>query len=246
MDLYLFEILISLLYLIFGVRLSSLGQRTGGGPERLLGIHYLCSGVSYACFEISVVVESGAVWIEFIGRALYSVGLVPLLLFTRNVFRRDVRWATWLVWGMSTCLFVGVTFSALGGDFEGVTISNPWFWPDWVGYTVPYAWIGMEAALAYSAANKRARIGFAEPVLANRFLLWALFGLLTTMSSIALIPLYIEVEATGVWPAWGDYFVGGLEFSGMTALWLAFFPPKAYLRLIHRSDPVPDAGSATA
>lgn len=234
MDLYLFECLIALIYLTFGARLSSLSQRTGGGPERLLGIHYLCSGVSYALFEIPSVIEIGTVWIEFTGRILYGAGVVPLLLFTRNVFRRDARWATGLVWGMSTCLFVGVTFSALGGDLEGVTLSNPWFWAEWVGYTVPYAWIGVEAALAYSAANKRARLGLAEPVLANRFLLWAFFGLLATMSSIALVPLYIEVEATGVWPAWGDYFVGGLEFAGMIALWLAFFPPAAYLRWIDR------------
>ena len=42
-------------------------------------------------------------------------------------------------------LLVGVVGSAAVGDWEGVyALSNPWFWPEWAGMTLPFIWFGIE------------------------------------------------------------------------------------------------------
>jgi hypothetical protein len=173
------------------------------------------------------------VWILVLARIIYSVGIVPLLVFTRDVFRADARWARALVWAIALSLFSGVLLSTLEGDIEGLVVGSPWFWCDWIGYTAPYVWIAAEAGIAYGAARKRLRLGFCDPESAHRFLLWALFGFFAGVSSITFIPLYLEFSATQVWPDWGDYLSGGLEAAATAVLWFVFFPPGFYRRWVN-------------
>ena len=109
---YLLENLAGLIYLTVGIRLLCLSRRTGEAPERLLGLHYVCAGVSYLLYEFPGVVGFDSVWNAFAGRVVYAVGVVPLLCFARGVFRRDARWALGLAWGTGLVLFAGVAFSA--------------------------------------------------------------------------------------------------------------------------------------
>ena len=110
---------------------------------------------------------------------------VWVAFFTLRVFRAEAIWAKVLA-GANVLLFVvGVSLSALGGDYEGYTVSNPWFWLEWCGYTLPYVWLTAEAILAYRRARKRQRIGLANAMVTNRYLLWALYG---TLSVVAKAP----------------------------------------------------------
>jgi hypothetical protein len=234
---YIFDVVAALIYLIVGIRLFALSRRTHGRPEFLLALNYLCMGVSYLLYELPSVVGHDVPWIIIVARAIYSVGIVPLLLFTREVFRSGSRWANVLVWTNSLVLFSGVLFSTLEGDIEGLMVTSVWFWCDWAGYMVPYIWITAEALLAYSGAKKRLQLGICEPELANRFLLWAFFGIFAALAGIALIPLYLELAATQAWPDWGDYTMGALEAAATVMLWFVFFPPAFYRRWV-ASPPV--------
>ncbi len=234
-ELYLFSVLSALVYLTVGIRLFALSRRTRERAEFLLAMNYLCTGVSYVLYEFPGLLGNDPTWSLIVARVIYSVGIVPLLLFTRDVFRRGSRWANALVWANSLILFSGVFFSTLDGDIEGLIVGSVWFWCDWIGYTAPYIWIGAEALLAYSAAIKRQRLGFCKPDVPNRYLLWALFGILAALAGVALIPLYLEYATTQVWPRWGDYASGGLEAAATLALWFAFFPPAFYRRWVNRA-----------
>ena len=238
-DLYIFSVIAALAYLAVGIRLFALSRSTRGRPEYLLALNYLCTGVSYCLYEFPILFEFDHTWTLIAARIIYSVGIVPLLLFTRDVFRGDVRWANALVWTTALVLFCGVFFSTLDGDIEGLIVSSVWFWCDWIGYTAPYIWISAEALIAYSAARKRQRVGLCKPEVPNRYLLWALFGILTTLAGIALIPLYLEYATTQVWPRWGDYTSGGLEAAATVALWFVFFPPAFYRRWVNRAAAAP-------
>ncbi len=241
-DLYIFELITGLVYLIVGIRLFALSRRTRERPEYLLALNYLCLGVSYFLYQFPGTPGTHLMWVLVAARIIYSVGIVPLLLFTRDVFRDGSRWANALVWTNALVLFSGVFFSTLDGDIEGLIVSSVWFWCDWIGYTAPYIWISTEASIAYSAARKRKRVGLCEPDVPNRFLLWALFGIFAALASIALIPLYLEVAATQVWPSWGDYTSGGFETAGTVVLWFVFFPPAFYRRWVNRNAAVPSDG----
>ncbi len=232
---YSLNVIAGLLYLVVGIRLYSLSRRTGERPEYLLALSYLSSGVSYLLYEIAGLVESSSEWILLVARPIYTVGIVPVLLFTRDVFRRNSPWATAFVWFDTLILFSGVVFSTLEGDIEGLVITSIWFWLDWIGYTAPYIWIAAEASLAYVAAKKRARIGMCTPEIVHCFLLWGWFGALATISDLVLIPLYVAYERSQAWPLWGDFASGGLEAASTLVLWFVFFPPAFYRRWIHRS-----------
>jgi hypothetical protein len=219
--------------------LFALSRRTRERPEYLLALNYLCTGVSYCLYQFPGLFESDQTWTLITARIIYSVGIVPLLLFTRDVFRNGRRWANALVWANTLVLFCGVVFSTLNGDIEGLIVNSVWFWCDWVGYTAPYIWISTEALIAYSAARKRQRLGLCKPEVPIRFLLWALFGVLATLAGAALIPLYLEYATTQVWPRWGDYATGGLEAAGTVVIWFVFFPPAFFRRRVDRAAAAP-------
>jgi hypothetical protein len=236
---YFSNLIAALIYLAVGIRLFVLSRRTRGRPEHLLALTYLCTGVSYCLYEFPSLFELDQAWILILARIIYSVGMVPLLLFTRDVFRSESRWANALVWAIALSLFSGVSVSTLNGDIEGLIVGSVWFWCDWIGYTAPYIWICAEALIAYSSARKRLRMGFCEPDTVNQFLLWALFGFLASLASISLVPLYLEFAVTQVWPDWGDYFAGGLEAAATAVLWFVFFPPTFYQRWVNRAATTP-------
>lgn len=234
---YALDLLAALLYGVVGLRLFALGLRTRGRPARLLALHYLANGVSYLLYEVPYIFEMEGVWVIVAARVIYTFGVIPLLLFTYEVFRRNSRWAIALIWTNAALLFSGAFFSLIGGDAEGLDVSSVWFWCDWVGYTLPYTWIGAEGWIAYRSARKRVLLGLGEPAIAHRFLLWAWFGILAALGGISLIPLSVEYAVTGIWPVWADYVSGGLEASAVVVLWLAFFPPKFYRRWVDRAAP---------
>jgi len=234
-NVYIFDLVTAFIYLAVAIRLFALSRYTRGRPEYLLALNYGCTSVSYVLYEMPDIFQQDLIWVLVAARFIYSAGIVPLLLFTRDVFRDESRWANAIVQTTALSLFSGVFFSMLDGDLEGLNVGSVWFWFDWLGYTVPYVWITAEALIAYSAAKKRLALGFCEPDVPHRYLLWGLFGLFAGLAGIAIVPLYIDYARTETWPRWGDFASGGLEAAGTLMVWLAFFPPAWYRRLIYRS-----------
>jgi hypothetical protein len=202
------------------------------GPWAGLGLYFALTGVSYLLYELPLFLElpSLVTPMFFAGRVVYALAIVPLVLFMRLVFHPGERWASWLAWTSALCLFAGLFFSALSGDLEGMTLSNGWFWVEWVGYTVPFGWVAIDSLLSHSNAVRRARIGLCEAVVVNRYLLWAVFGALQVAVSLAFIPMYSSVSQESLIAAWADALVGGLELASLTLIWFVFFPPLAYRR----------------
>ncbi len=229
---YLLEIIAALAYLVVGGRLLDRARRTGEAPERLLGLYFAFTGVSYLLYELPLFLELPAIVTPmfFAGRVVYALGIVPLALFMRRVFHPGDTWARWLVWACALCLFAGLLFSALAGDLEGMTLSNGWFWVEWIGYTAPFGWVAIDSLLSFANATRRARIGLCEAVVVNRYLLWAIFGALQVAGSLALLPMYSSVAEERLIAAWADALVGGLELASLAVIWFVFFPPVAYRR----------------
>jgi hypothetical protein len=49
-------------------------------------------------------------------------------------------------------------------------------WLGWAGRTLPMLWVSIESFRYYLLLRRRLRLGLADPVLANRFLLWAIWA----------------------------------------------------------------------
>ena len=240
---YIGELLAGVVYLIAGIRLLRLSQRTGEAPERLLGTCFIAIAASAFSYVLPNLPRFESLWtpLNFAGRVFVIPYSVIFALFTWRVFRPEARWGGWLVWGSAILLVVGVGGSAMGGDWEGFSISSGWFWLEWVGYTLPFVWAGSETFAQYSRARRRKQLGLCDPLVCNRYLLWALFGTLQVCLSLVLLPQYATYEATNQFTAAWDALYGAIEIVSIVLIWLVFFSPAFYRRWINRNSPVAKA-----
>jgi hypothetical protein len=237
------ELAAGIFCLIVGARLARLASRTRETPERLLAALFIANGLSYVLYTIPDIFNLESLWtpLNFAGRVTYLPAPVLMAVFTRQVFRREAPWAAWLVYGTAALLVAGVAGSALGGDWEGFTIGNRWFWLEWVGYTVPFGWAGAEALVQYHQARRRLSLGLSDSLICNRLLLWSLFATTQLCVALAILPQYASYEQQNLFSATWDTLIGALEIFSVAAIWLVFFPPAAYRRWIAGGEAVTGA-----
>ena len=236
---YIGELLTAIFYLALGARLLKLASRTRQVPERLLGALFLFSSASYFAYVSPMLLHEDSLWtpLNFLGRVLYLPVPALLAAFTREAFRPDSRWAAWLVWLSVILPVAGVGGSALVGDWEGYSLSNPGFWGEWVGYTFPFGWAGVEAFIQYANARRRREHGLSDPVVCNRYWLWGIYAVLTVIVSLLILPMYAHYARHGEFAAIWDRLVGAVEIASIAAIWVVFFPPVFYRRWIQGSAP---------
>ena len=232
------EFIASIFYLAVGMRLARLASRTGERPERLLSAVFFFSGISYLLYCVPMAVSIEALWtpFNFAGRVTYLPAPIFLALFTREVFRNDSRISTCMVLAIPILLALGVGVSALMGDWEGFSLGNPFFWFEWVGYTIPFAWAGLEAFVAYRSSLRRQRLGLCDRIVSNRLLLWAIFGTVQVALSFVLLHMYAEFETSNAFSALLDGLTGVIELISIALIWLIFFPPRSYQKIFSGSD----------
>ena len=243
-DAYLGELVAGIIYMLAGTRLVLLGLRTRETPERLLGLSFLFIGLSGVVYGFAVVELFRPFWtpLNFIARVAYLPGSMLVAFFTARVFRPNEGWARWLIWGLGALVVAGVGGSVLSGDLEGFSLDNPGFWLEWIGYTVPFGWAAGEAFHQYLQARRRVKVGLCEPSVCNRMLLWSLFGVFQFASSVVVICQYAAFEREQVWSSTWDLLYSGTITSALIVMWIAFFPPKFYVRWINAGAAKP--GSA--
>ncbi|MBW2293628.1 MAG: hypothetical protein JRG89_04350 [Deltaproteobacteria bacterium] len=227
---YAAQLFAALLFLIAGGRLIRLSHRTREAPERLLGLYFTLTGAAYVGWVLPLVVNMGpgAETADYTAWVVYSIGVVPYLIFTRIVFRPTYHWPRWVVMGCVAALALSAIVLTLSGDrYPG--LGNPFFWIQWLGYTVPCAWMALEAMLCRRGAMRRARIGLGNPIVANRYLLLAVFGAFQVLACMSDILLALDYASTQAVSGTSDLILGACELAGIAALWLAFFPSTAYL-----------------
>jgi hypothetical protein len=232
------EFVAGIVYLIVGFRLARLASRTGERPERLLSAMFFFSGTSYLLYAVPMVIPIDALWtpFNFAGRAIYLPAPILIAMFTREVFRSDARFSTWLTYAASALLIIGVGVSAAIGDWEGFSLGNPFFWFEWVGYTIPFAWAGLEAFGQYRSSLRRQRLGLCDRLVCNRLLLWSIWGMGQVALSIVILLMYAHYEAHNEWSALHDGLTGVIEVFCLGLIFLVFFPPRSYRKLVNGAD----------
>ena len=209
---YIGELISALVYLYAGARLLRLSSRTGEVPERLLGAMFLVTGTSFLLYDLPIILDSESLWtpLQFAGRLTFLPAPVLLAVFTRRVFRPEGAWASWMAYGTAILLIAGVGGSVWSGDLEGFSIGSPWFWAEWIGITIPYAWAGMEALAHHRRARRRLRLGLCEPVVCNRYLLWGIFGAAQVLVCVAAVPSYAPISARKITVLWAVVDAGAM------------------------------------
>jgi hypothetical protein len=222
---------------LVGVRVLMLAHRTKGRPELLMGTGMvLIAGVGYpssllAGFGGSVGEMSVPLYAA--GCFLTLVGITLIFAFTQQVFRPQDGWARALVASGGAVMMVSLVGSthALANADEAATsylVARSWLGLAMIGYTACFLWTAIEGIVHHNMAVKRMALGLSDPVIANRFLLWGVFGLMATGINMASA----AGNRLGLDPSRAPLVLvpmGILGGGASVAMYFAFFPPAWYL-----------------
>jgi len=240
---YSMDAIAGVIFLIVGVRFYLLSRQTRQAPEYLIALAFLVWALGYALYDIPYAFaeddQSVAPFFAYTSLLAFNLGNVALALFTREVFRKQQRWAGWLVVAIAVCLVWGLAGSAWVGDWEQVDpIANPGYWPQTVGGLIPAVWMGVEGLAHYARARKRLKVGLCAPLTCHHFLLWGLAGALWSGLEIVVVMQDFIYLSAGDWSGALGIVNGLLEIVPVAMIWLAFFAPAPYRRWIDREAPV--------
>jgi hypothetical protein len=223
--------------LAIGVRLLMLGRHTRGIPELAIGLGFVIGCV------VGYVPETIVLSSDFMSHELEATVLavtqvairlaaISVLVFTYHVFRAREAWAK----GLAVLLVVALAMSWVAFPYTRIFAENSRdiFWYDFfaVARSLALAWGAAESLVYYAKSRRRLRLGLAEALVTNRFLLWGI-GL---ASFTLLMASTLLASAAGIDPAVSGWVL--LEsFAGLvgaSTLWLTFFPGKAYRAFVAR------------
>jgi hypothetical protein len=253
-----------LLSAIVGVRLVRLGRKTGG-PEIWLSFYFLLAaffGFGLSNFVYMSWADAGMALPDGLATLLNGLylfgataGLAALWVFTWRTFRPDSSWAPWLVTLTTSVLAGGFVATGLSGDFALKLVPGTAYWVTWGVRTLAFAWLSIECFRHWGLQRRRLRIGLADPLIANRFLLWGIWStamlLMGHFDPMARVRYVAQFGSTGAFvPELGRPIVLTLVPSSaaagivvMATVYLTFFPTESFTRWV--KGRAPSSESAT-
>ncbi len=230
---------------LVGTRLLALARRTRGLPEASLGAMLLSLiGVGY---PLAILAQAESVFgltaskaIQFASNASIDLGMALPLIFTTYVFRPDSRAARaacyggvfWLAVHLGATLVITVQLERMA---DAITAVGHWAQiPLTIGF-LGFAWSGLESLRYRFLLVRRARLGLADPVVANRMALWGVMGLVTAGGALAnSLFLLLAIDVVGDPMALAVTSCTGIAQAAL--LYLAFLPPRSYLVWVMESQ----------
>jgi hypothetical protein len=217
--------------LLIGLRLLLLSARTRHLPELLVGLAlFLMAGIGYPLSSIARQVPGLApetrAALGCLGALFVVIGVISNTAFIWLLFRRDTGWAR--------ALLAGVTLIG-AGLFAAESLAGSWatgsafFWPG-IPSTIMLSmgWGFVECARYHGMLRRRLRLDLADPVVTDRFRLYAaatLLGFITNAVGWIFWWLRLEMLTDPV----GAPLLAVLGAGSAVFMWLAFLPPQAYL-----------------
>lgn len=218
--------------LVVGLRMMALGARTRRSAELEMGLALLVpGGVGFTVAMLSfgpALTGVAPSTLRALANSSFAAGAIALALFTRQVFRpQGVQWTAFVA---ILCTGIGVSAAGFWIELPRDLLTSPAFWISYAGRMLVYAWAALEALRHYRLGRRRLRIGLAEPLVVNRFLLWAVGN--GAVLGIFVIEL-VSLAELGLHAMFRPLVMTPISVLGLTAaltVWLAFLPPRAYAR----------------
>jgi hypothetical protein len=231
-------LLVTLGLALLSARLFRLAWRTRRLPELLVALYFLAAplGISLS-IRIPRFAPERAEALRATVNALYTVGGVALLLFAWCVFHPRALWARALAWGgsLALCAVWAVELSL------GAYSSDSSFWTRLPAFA-SYLWVFVESLRYHGLLRRRERLDLVDPVVANRFLLFAIW----TGSVVAITVLGAAAGIAGELREGGfrdENSFGSPAVLAVTrlialpmaiAIWLTFLAPARYHAWLRR------------
>jgi hypothetical protein len=173
------------------------------------------------------------------GYASTITGLTAALLFQWRVFWPGARWPLALMALFVGGMAVGWVGYAVSGGLATGRYEGAWVWLLYAGMLATNLWVGIEPLVYYAKLRKRVPLGLADPLVADRFLLWGLGSLaravMVVMGPAAVLALdLLGAEAQLTFSSATLVVASAMGLAASVAYWLTFNPTAAYARWVER------------
>lgn len=238
---------------VVAVRMLRLAARTGEFPELFIGASLLLGGaIGFPPLTLAPVLAGSEPGLAL---RLGLAGLVALHLSSwsnalgwRAIFHPGDRWSRNTAVVCTALLFLslvhrlaGMSVSILGGEPSAQFGSG--YTASLFAQALPYFLMSFSAFRYQAKLRRRLALGLADPVVVNRIALWATTSAVVVVQyAISLARLHVQhlPEVAAIYQT----VVAGLGLVLSVLLYLAFLPPKAYLRRVARRGGVAEAVEA--
>lgn len=247
------------LSLVVGLRLLAKARRGGWPtPELSLALYFLLSAFLATPPQILVYGGMGDPRLavsEASSRALLAfavfamaIGAAAIYVFTWKTFQPERGWAKAIVAAGCACLALGYAIEAFHEGFAPVVFAGAGHWIGWAGRTAAMLGVTFEAFRYWLRLRRRLRLGLADALVTNRFLLWSVWAASATLNYVSDLAsrslywlLYETVQPVPEYLAAtvGPTIIVTMLLGGVSAvtLFLTFFPIPAYQRwIVARSE----------
>src|SRR5262245_38853910 len=225
---------------LIGARLLGVAHRTRQLPELLIGVAIF----AYASLALPALLAMGmpgvpvgaARVLQMVQQTANCVALTALFFFTWRVFRPDAAWARLAtIAGIALALVASWGSVSVAPATAGASAMPPEVRP-WVSLMMlvwggAFLWTGIESLRFHAKMRRRLAIGLGDPLVCNRFLLWAIWGL--ACFALDLMNLGYNLAGLDVSRHPAPLLTICVSTSLSSAVWyLAFFAPEGYERLV--------------
>jgi len=218
--------------LVIGGRLVRKGFKDSAKPELILGWALSCDGTEWFLWYLSAYTEAAGTPLGdgfgFLCRVFIAATVCCLLWFTQAVFHPESRLARSAVILGWLGMFGALAGTAWERDWHGYSAGGVWIWIEQVTQNCIYAWMLLETGRYYLLLKKRLALGLTEPLVVNRVLLWFIYAGWIFGVQVLVALSVVVANREGSYPAAIDAGMALFSVFSAIALWLAFFPPKAY------------------
>jgi len=219
------------------VRLLMAAQRTRGAAEIAMGTYQLMIvGAILVYWVLRILVARERVehvfQVAVFANLLIALGVVAMAVGIWRIYRASSQWAAVLCGVLSVVVLAGWAWTSVGNVLPitaATTPSNTFFVS---GRSAVYLWGGIEGLRYSMLMRKRVALGLGDPIIAHQIMLWGFFSL--TMGSLAVCTLsagYILGDAYDGSAA-SLFITPVASLVASICLWLGFFPPASYRRMI--------------
>jgi len=230
--------------LVIGIRLLLLWRRTRRLPELMIACGIL--GIGPIGFAFTIAGTSSGETLPglasvCLAAALLSTsgGAFAAAIFNWRVFHPDAHALRVLIGALALGFVGAFLWEAIATGFADVTAGAAGFRLYSVLSTSILLWGAAESLRYFAMMRRRAKIGLADPLVTNRFLLWGLgIGAAGVGSAISVVAQVVTGQHMLAVP----WVMVSNSLHGLTAavlMWVAFIPPGFYRRFVESRSQQP-------
>jgi hypothetical protein len=235
-------LLSSLIGTVVGARILMRSRGAGAEAERWMGAALLFVWLGgFPLFVVASLAPGAGLRFAAVAIAVVcgNCGVACIFGFTRRVFRPDVGWlrgalALPLLGLAVGCTGMTASYWGARESFDGMlAVGRGWSLLTNNIANVAFFWTAAESFRYWGLLRKRVPLGLADPLVANRFLLWGLFASGTAAGNVVNVILVLSGQRV-MEASWAFVATTVVTMASIGALWLAFLPPEAWTRFVRR------------